>query len=310
MSQYQDDDFSKAYTTALYRTKGTISLNVLVKNNENLAIDLLFVTNPQNTAWSTEDLGLFDALMKVHPTIFVEHYSGYLQLKHVARCLTRMDLYLNEEAKAAKKQGGKLLDSQKPFTWILATGCSAEVLKSFGAKRDRKFGTGVYRLPPGFQIGIVVIRSLPEIPATLWLRGLGKNQILTQAFADIRELPGTRRERNDIVEVCIKHFKYLTEKPPSSLSEEEEDFMKTMQEIDAIYKSEMSQARLEGEVRGRQEQGYLLVLRQLARRFGNVSIDLQEKVKSLPLEKVETLGEDLLDFAQLGDLLAWFEKNN
>jgi predicted transposase YdaD len=179
----------------------------------------------------------------------------------------------------------------------------------------------------------VVIRSLPEIPATLWLRGLGKDQILTQAFADIRELPGTRRERNDIVEVCIKHFKYLTEKPPSSLSEEEEDFMKTMQEIDAIYKSEMSQARLEGEVRGRQEgrqegrkegrqegrkegrqegrqeQGYLLVLRQLPRRVGNVSIDLQERVRSLPLEKVEMLGEDLLDFAQLGDLLAWFEKN-
>ncbi len=89
--------------------------------------------------------------------------------------------------------------------------------------------------------------------------------------------------------------------------------MKTMQEIDAIYKSEMSQARLEG----RQEQGYLLVLRQLARRVGNVSIaygasgaiELQERVKSLPLEKVETLGEDLLDFAQLDDLLAWLERN-
>jgi hypothetical protein len=81
MSPYQDDDFSKAYTTALYQTKGTIGLNVRVKSDENLEIDLLFVSNPDSPAWVTEDLGLFDALMQVHPTIFVEHYSGLSQVE-------------------------------------------------------------------------------------------------------------------------------------------------------------------------------------------------------------------------------------
>lgn len=301
MSQYQNDDFSKAYTTALYQSKGTVSPNVIVKNNENLAIDLLFVNNPQNLAWSSEDLGLFDDLMKVHPTIFVEHYSNYLQPKHIARCLTRMDLYIHEKAKKAKKQGKKLVDSQKPFTWILVNGCSAEVLKSFGAKRDRKLGTGVYRLPDGLQIGIVIIRMLPETSKTLWLRALGKDQILAKAFAGIRDLPDTRRERNAIVEVCIKHFKYLAEKTPSNLSDEEEDFMKTMQEIDTVYRSEINRARL--------EQGHLILFRQLVRQMGNLSIDLQEKVKSLPLEKLEMLGEDLLGFSQSSDLLTWLEQN-
>jgi Domain of unknown function (DUF4351) len=305
MSQYQDDDFSKAYTTALYKNKGVVSLNVLVKNNENLEIDLLFVSNLQNTAWSTEDLGLFDELMKVHPTIVVENYSGYLQPKHIDRCLTRKDLYIHEEVKLAKKQKVKFLDGQKPFTWIITTECSVEVLKSYGAKRDRKLGVGVYRLSPGFRIGIVVVKSLPEIPRTLWLRGLGRSQILAKAFDDIRELPGTKRERNDILEVCIKHFKYLTEKSPSNLSNEEEDFMKTMQEIDAIYKFEMNQA----EVRGQYKQAYSLVFRQLARRVGDISIDLQEKIKSLPLEKVEALGEELLDFSQPSDLFNWIERN-
>jgi hypothetical protein len=60
-------------------------------------------------------------------------------------------------------------------------------------------------------MGVVVIRELPETPETLSLRGLGKDKILTQAFANISELPPTRRERNDILEVCIKHFKYLIE---------------------------------------------------------------------------------------------------
>ncbi len=42
MSQYQDDDFSKAYTTALYQTKGEVQTNIRVKSEESLEIDLLF----------------------------------------------------------------------------------------------------------------------------------------------------------------------------------------------------------------------------------------------------------------------------
>jgi hypothetical protein len=158
-------------------------------------------------------------------------------------------------------------------------------------------------------MGIVVIRELPETPATLWLRGLGKNKILTQAFANISELPPTRRERNDILEVCIKHFKYLSEKSATGLTPEEEDFMKTMQDIDTLYKSEMNRARLEGEQRGEVKQGQTLILRQLTRRVGNLSIEVEARVKALPLARLEELGEALLDFTQMGDLLTWLDGN-
>jgi hypothetical protein len=212
-------------------------------------------------------LGLFDHLMRVHPTIFVEHYSGYLKPQHVIRCVTRYDLYSSGEEKEAKKRNEIFTEEQKPFTWILTTGCSKKLLQSFGAISDEELGVGVYRLPTGLNMGIVVIKDLPEIPATLWLRGLGKDQILTRAFENIRELPTTRRERNDILEVCIKHFKYLSEKYSIGLTQEEEDFMKTMQEIDTLYKSELNRARLEGEHEGEQrgevKQGQTLILRQL-----------------------------------------------
>jgi hypothetical protein len=69
MSPYQDDNFSKAYTTALYQTKGRVELNVRVKSDENLEVDLLFVSNLQSQAWKTENLGWFDLLIQVHPTI-------------------------------------------------------------------------------------------------------------------------------------------------------------------------------------------------------------------------------------------------
>jgi Domain of unknown function (DUF4351) len=85
--------------------------------------------------------------------------------------------------------------------------------------------------------------------------------------------------------------------------------MKTMEEIDTLYKSEMNRARLEGEKRGEVKQGQTLILRQLTRRVGNLSIETQTRVKALPLDRLEELGEALLDFTQMNDLLAWFETN-
>jgi hypothetical protein len=248
MAQYQDDDFSKAYTTALYRTKGQVTTNIQVKSDENLEIDLLFIdllfiANLTNPAWETEDLGLFDRLMTVHPTIAVEHYSGYLKSDHFSRCVSRMDFYVASETKAATKRGERLKIAQKPFTWMIATACSRKMLRSFGASPDKDFGPGVYRITSGWRIGLVVVRELPETLGTLWLRGLGKDKILSEAFAGIRSLPETKRERNDIVEVCIKHFKYLSEKSVTDLSEEEGNFMKTMQEIDTLYQAEMNRVR-------------------------------------------------------------------
>ena len=165
---------------------------------------------------------------------------------------------------------------------------------------------------------------MPVTPETLWLRGLGKDKILTQAFANISELPPTRRERNDILEVCIKHFKYLSEKSATGLTQTEDDFMKTMQEIDALYKAEMSRARLEGEERGEQlgrELGeqlgrqfgkmreQTLILRLLKRRLGNVSNDLEAQIGSLPLDRLEELGEALFDFTRMSNLIGWLDKN-
>jgi Domain of unknown function (DUF4351) len=152
-------------------------------------------------------------------------------------------------------------------------------------------------------MGVVVIRELTETPETVWLRGLGKDKILTQAFANIRQLSETKRERNDILEVCIKHFQYLAEKSGAGLSEQEENFMK--QEIDSIYRAEMNRAKQEGQQEGQVD----MILRQLTRRAFPVSNDLQDRVKALPLERLKTLGEDLMDFSQAEDLLSWLDRH-
>jgi hypothetical protein len=101
-SQTLRDRFAKLYVKARYKTKGNVRENIPVRRDEDLAIRavaqasanaLLFVAHAQSIAWQTEDLGWFDKLMAVHPTIIVEHYSSYLSLDHLDRCQTRRNLY-------------------------------------------------------------------------------------------------------------------------------------------------------------------------------------------------------------------------
>ncbi|MBD2197820.1 MULTISPECIES: DUF4351 domain-containing protein [Calothrix] len=51
------------------------------------------------------------------------------------------------------------------------------------------------------------------------------------------------------------------------------------------------------------------IIRQLNRRFGEINSSLIDRIKLLPIEKLDTLAEALLDFSALSDLVAWLEQN-
>lgn len=53
---------------------------------------------------------------------------------------------------------------------------------------------------------------------------------------------------------------------------------------------------------GRQEEAANLVMRQLKRRFGELSESQSEKIRCLSVRQLEDLGEALLDFAAVADL--------
>ncbi len=51
------------------------------------------------------------------------------------------------------------------------------------------------------------------------------------------------------------------------------------------------------------------ILRQLNRRFGEINSLLVDRIKLLPIEKLDALAEALLDFSAVSDLVAWLEEN-
>jgi predicted transposase YdaD len=82
-------------------------------------------------------------------------------------------------------------------------------------------------------------------------------------------------------------------------------------EVDAMLGIELQQTRVyqEAEQYGRQEEAQGLILRLLNRRVGNVSLEVEERVKILPLLRLEELHDAALDFTLIDDLLAWLDAN-
>nr|WP_317615906.1 DUF4351 domain-containing protein [Nostoc sp. 'Peltigera membranacea cyanobiont' 213] len=58
-----------------------------------------------------------------------------------------------------------------------------------------------------------------------------------------------------------------------------------------------------------QKEAFKLISRQLRRRFGDIDASLVEQVRNLSAEQLEELGEALLDFSEVADLIAWLEQH-
>ena len=64
-----------------------------------------------------------------------------------------------------------------------------------------------------------------------------------------------------------------------------------------------------GEQRGRQEEGRSLILKLLTRQVGDLSPETVAQIEALSIDQLEALGEALLEFTQINDLLTWLEQN-
>jgi antitoxin component of RelBE/YafQ-DinJ toxin-antitoxin module len=298
MAQYKHDRFFKFYVQALYKTKGETRKDIKVMNDEDLEIDCMFIAQSDKFGWQQEDLGLFDRLMKKHSTIIVEHYSGYLNRKNLNISITRKNLYWEpmeaELIEAARielklKKSEQLpadakaqIEVQNPFTWMLAVNCGNKLLNLCEAKPLTEYGTGVYELSKFLRMGIVVIDRLPEGEDTLWLKMLGDKDSARRAFGKIEQLSPNRREKRDIIRTSLKYCVYLRGLPVESLTEEEQEFMRTMEQVDAWLEAEMAKA----EQKAKQENQQEIALRMLQE---NISLDVIARITQLTIEQLQIL---------------------
>jgi hypothetical protein len=311
MPQYKHDRFFKFYIQSLYRSKGDTIKNVQIHNDEDLEIDLMFISDLAKQAWQEQDFGLFDRLMQTHPTMIIEHYSGYLEGVDIDDCITRKNLYWRyqrkELIKAAKsaqnltssqqlpKSDMAKIDRNNPFTWVLTVNCGKQILRDCAAQVHPNFvgaasvkeNSGVYLLPSQWRMGVVVIEQLADTPEHLWLKMLGNRESARRAFRGIDQLSSPDRTgKNDIMAACLKYCVYLKDLAAESLTPEESEFMKTMEEIDVWYETQINNAELKGELKGEQRQQQEIALKMLGK---NIPLETISEVTGLTIDRLQQL---------------------
>ena len=159
---------------------------------------------------------------------------------------------------------------------------------------------GIYFPAPLLRTGIVVIHQLPVAEETLWLRVLGRGNVQKQAVEELVQLPASNPYKENLLEI-LANWRQNLELRDNVSSNEMEDIMN----LSPAYLKQREEWKLEGKEEGRQEEAASLVLRQLVLRFGQVPQNLAQQIRELPINEIETLGEALLDFQSLSDVVNW-----
>ena len=68
------------------------------------------------------------------------------------------------------------------------------------------------------------------------------------------------------------------------------------------------EGREEGRKEGREEGEQRLIIRQLNRRFGEIDASLIDRIRGLSIEQLQLLGDALLDFTEISDLVTWLDQ--
>jgi predicted Rossmann fold nucleotide-binding protein DprA/Smf involved in DNA uptake len=78
--------------------------------------------------------------------------------------------------------------------------------------------------------------------------------------------------------------------PVESLTEEEQEFMRTMEQVDAWYDAEIAKAEQKAELRGKELQQQEIALRMLRE---SISLDVIERVTGISIERLQSLRSQL-----------------
>jgi predicted transposase/invertase (TIGR01784 family) len=141
----------------------------------------------------------------------------------------------------------------------------------------------IEELPLG--VGLMVLTTLEGDAAKTEARGL------------IQRSPASR----DIIDLVTTIVLYKF----SNLSRDEVNTMLGIElEQTRVYQEAKAEGKAEGESKERQ-----LVIRQLTRKLGSIQPQLQNRIDNLSIERVESLGEALLDFTSIADLESWLSQN-
>ncbi|MDM3844333.1 MAG: DUF4351 domain-containing protein [Aphanizomenon gracile PMC638.10] len=290
MTRFIHDQFAKDYLEELLKPFGEVQAASQVAG-EIREIDVLFTPFPHQTT-NVELLGLLGKLATT-PAIF-EPFRNPASTEEICDCLLKSLEVRGALRRAAKREQTTTAKIEIPKLWILTPTASRNIISGFSETTKPDSLPGIYYLAKSLHAAIVVIHQLPQTQETLWLRLLGRGTVQKRAIDELAALPLNQPYVKITLELLYNLQKNLKINQ-SSQTEDQELIMR----LAPLYQQDRELAKQEGEQR--------LIIRLLNRRVGEIDSLLIQKVQELTVEKLEELGEALLDFTSVTDLETWLE---
>jgi hypothetical protein len=290
MTRFIHDQFAKDYLEELLKPFGEVQAASQVAG-EIREIDVLFTPFPTQTT-NVELLGLLGKLATT-PAIF-EPFRNPASTEEICDCLLKSLEVRGALRRAAKREQTNKTKIEIPKLWILTPTASKNIISGFSETTKPDSLPGIYYLAKSLHAAIVVIHQLPQTQETLCLRLLGRGTVQKRAIDELAALPLNQPYVKITLELLYNLQKNLKINQ-SSQTEDQELIMR----LAPLYQQDRELAKQEGEQR--------LIIRLLNRRVGEIDSLLIQKVQALSVEKLEELGEALLDFTSVTDLETWLE---
>lgn len=127
-------------------------------------------------------------------------------------------------------------------------------------------------------------------------------RLLTQVAAEVAKIEAIEQRRNVLAAVqIIAGLRYDKTLIQQLLRE---DIMRES----VIYQDILQQGVRQGVQQGRGEGEASLIIRLLTRRFGELPPQLPQQIRSLSLTQLDALGEELLDFTEIAEVITFLEQ--
>jgi predicted transposase YdaD len=153
---------------------------------------------------------------------------------------------------------------------------------------------------------------LPFVPI---LKGGGEESMVRQAVKELR----TKEQLSELEPLLSFFASFVLEIPiiqkimrwDMTVLRESPWYQEILKEgLEKGEKQGLQRGLQQGLQQGEKAEAINLISRQLKKRFGTVEVAMQERIRQLSVPQLEALGESLLDFTSLSDLLCWLDQAN
>jgi Domain of unknown function (DUF4351) len=302
MTRIRFDQLAKQYLEGFLEPLGTVQRNLEVPG-ESKFVDVWF-TPTSNSTESSSNLGLLSCIATT--PCLLEPFRNAPTRQEVRSCLLKLLWVQEDQRRKYEQQGNTQTENGLPKLWILAATATKPLIAEFGGQQRTDWLQGIYFLPEALKTAIVAINDLPQTAETLWLRILGRDNVQQQAIAELLALPVDDLRRSRVLQLLV-NWRIILELS-GELEQEEQTLMTILSQAYLEWEQQTEQRALQrGLQQGLQQGQASLVLKLLTQRFGKVPEKLQNQIKTLSVTQLEELGEVLLDFIRLQELVDWLE---